>query len=272
MGGLKQGERVLIHAAAGGVGIAATQIARRIGAEIFGTASAVQARRDPRPGRRSCDRLPQRGLRRGGDADHRRGRPRPDHRRRRPVELSQGLPRSCAPAGGWSCTGSPRCRRATSATSRRCCASLARMPLATMPWWKSLAVMNENKGVFGLNMLKWWDDEGPRPRARAARAPGSRAATRAGRGRGVPVRPRRRRAPLHRRAAQRRQGRPDALSAQAPPAPYPARWSSSIASVGSEFHREIVHTGRLLGVPVLRRPARHLRLHPHQHLDDPASR
>ena len=21
-------------------------------------------------------------------------------------------------------------------------------------------MMNENKGVFGLNMLKWWDDEG----------------------------------------------------------------------------------------------------------------
>ena len=37
---------------------------------------------------------------------------------------------------------------------------LARMPLATMPWWKSLQMMNENKGVFGLNMLKWWDDEG----------------------------------------------------------------------------------------------------------------
>ena len=29
-----------------------------------------------------------------------------------------------------------------------------------MPWWKSLATMNENKGVFGLNMLKWWDHEG----------------------------------------------------------------------------------------------------------------
>jgi synaptic vesicle membrane protein VAT-1 len=37
---------------------------------------------------------------------------------------------------------------------------LAKMPLATMPWWKSLAVMNENKGVFGLNMLSWWDREG----------------------------------------------------------------------------------------------------------------
>ena len=39
-GGLQQGERVLIHAAAGGVGIAATQIAKLHGAEVFGTASA----------------------------------------------------------------------------------------------------------------------------------------------------------------------------------------------------------------------------------------
>jgi NADPH:quinone reductase-like Zn-dependent oxidoreductase len=43
--------------------------------------------------------------------------------------------------------------------------SLARMPLATMPWWKSLAVMNENKGIFGLNMLHWWDQEGDFDRA-----------------------------------------------------------------------------------------------------------
>lgn len=38
-GSLRDGERVLIHAAAGGVGIAATQIARRYGAEVWGTAS-----------------------------------------------------------------------------------------------------------------------------------------------------------------------------------------------------------------------------------------
>ena len=38
-GGLRPGARVLIHSAGGGVGIAATQIAKRIGAEIYGTAS-----------------------------------------------------------------------------------------------------------------------------------------------------------------------------------------------------------------------------------------
>jgi len=39
-GTLQAGERVLIQAAAGGVGIAATQIAKRWGAEVYGTASA----------------------------------------------------------------------------------------------------------------------------------------------------------------------------------------------------------------------------------------
>ncbi|MBV9489504.1 MAG: SDR family NAD(P)-dependent oxidoreductase, partial [Verrucomicrobia bacterium] len=37
---LSKGERVLIHAASGGVGLAAIQLARRIGAEVFATASA----------------------------------------------------------------------------------------------------------------------------------------------------------------------------------------------------------------------------------------
>jgi NADPH:quinone reductase-like Zn-dependent oxidoreductase len=38
-GSLRPGERVLIHAAAGGVGIAATQVAKRQGAEVYGTSS-----------------------------------------------------------------------------------------------------------------------------------------------------------------------------------------------------------------------------------------
>lgn len=44
-GRLARGERVLIHAAAGGVGLAAVQIAQRIGAEIFATAGSEEKRR-----------------------------------------------------------------------------------------------------------------------------------------------------------------------------------------------------------------------------------
>ncbi len=40
LAGLRAGEKVLIHAAAGGVGMAAVQVARHLGAEVFGTASA----------------------------------------------------------------------------------------------------------------------------------------------------------------------------------------------------------------------------------------
>ncbi|MEU7857482.1 SDR family NAD(P)-dependent oxidoreductase [Nonomuraea sp. NPDC049141] len=39
LGGVRAGDRVLIHAAAGGVGMAAVQLARWLGAEVFGTAS-----------------------------------------------------------------------------------------------------------------------------------------------------------------------------------------------------------------------------------------
>jgi myxalamid-type polyketide synthase MxaB len=42
MARLKKGERVLIHAAAGGVGLAAIQLAQHVGAEIFATASPAK--------------------------------------------------------------------------------------------------------------------------------------------------------------------------------------------------------------------------------------
>jgi acyl transferase domain-containing protein/acyl carrier protein len=44
LGRLSQGERVLIHAAAGGVGLAAVQLAQRAGAEIFATAGNEEKR------------------------------------------------------------------------------------------------------------------------------------------------------------------------------------------------------------------------------------
>ncbi|QUQ65431.1 type I polyketide synthase [Kutzneria sp. CA-103260] len=42
LGRLRAGESVLIHAAAGGVGMAAVQLARHLGAEVYGTASPVK--------------------------------------------------------------------------------------------------------------------------------------------------------------------------------------------------------------------------------------
>jgi acyl transferase domain-containing protein/NADPH:quinone reductase-like Zn-dependent oxidoreductase len=42
--GLRKGQRILIHAAAGGVGLAALQLARRTGAEIFATAGSAEKR------------------------------------------------------------------------------------------------------------------------------------------------------------------------------------------------------------------------------------
>src|SRR5436305_8191601 len=41
-GNVQRGERVLIHSAGGGVGIAATQLAKAAGAEVWGTASAAK--------------------------------------------------------------------------------------------------------------------------------------------------------------------------------------------------------------------------------------
>ena len=44
LAGMKQGDRVLVHAVTGGVGMAALQLARRAGAEVFGTAGSPAKR------------------------------------------------------------------------------------------------------------------------------------------------------------------------------------------------------------------------------------
>jgi NADPH:quinone reductase-like Zn-dependent oxidoreductase len=159
MGGLKSGERLLIHAAAGGVGIAATQVAKRIGAEIFGTASA--SKHDAIRAQGVAHPIDYRNLDFAEEAMRITGGVgldliidavgpssfRKDYAILRPGGRLVMYGLSEAQTGD---------RRDVAAVLR----SLARMPLATMPWWKSLQVMNENKGVFGLNMLKWWDAEG----------------------------------------------------------------------------------------------------------------
>ena len=72
--GCREGDRVLIHAAAGGVGISATQIAKGVGAEIFGTASASKHDAIREQGVDHAIDYRNAGLRAGGAADHRTAR------------------------------------------------------------------------------------------------------------------------------------------------------------------------------------------------------
>ncbi len=160
MGGLRSGDRALIHAAAGGVGIAATQIARNVGASrLFGTASAgkhdairAQGITDPIDYRNEDFESEVRRLTGGEGVDVVIDALGPASFRKDYRLLREG---GRLVMFGLS-EASPAGARSISSTLR----SLATMPLATIPWWKSLGLMNENKGVFGLNMLSWWDREG----------------------------------------------------------------------------------------------------------------
>ena len=159
VGSLREGTRVLIHAAAGGVGIAATQIARNAGAEVFGTASpakheAIRAQGVAHP------------------IDYRNHDFEAEVMR---ITNGEGVDlvidalgptsfrkdyRLLRPGGRLVMYGISEASTERGRDIPAMLKSLAKMPLATVPWWKSLALMNENKGIFGLNMLKWWDREG----------------------------------------------------------------------------------------------------------------
>ncbi len=176
MGGLRQGDRVLIHAAAGGVGIAATQLARDVDAEIFGTASAAKH-----------DAIRAQGVTHA--IDYRNDDFEAEVMR---ITGGEGVDLVIDALGPASFRKDYRLLRsggrmvmfglsdASKSGARNVPAalrSLLAMPLATMPWWKSLSMMNENKGVFGLNMLSWWDREGNLARVTAPLLAGLEAGT-----------------------------------------------------------------------------------------------
>jgi NADPH:quinone reductase-like Zn-dependent oxidoreductase len=159
MGGMRKGDRVLIHAAGGGVGISATQIARNAGAEIFGTASLGKHE----------------AIRAQGVAHAIDYRSQDFEAEVMRITNGEGVDLIMDALGPTSFRKDYRLLRSggrlvmyglsesTNAGARDLPATLKgllKMPLATMPWWKSLSMMNENKGVFGLNMLSWWDREG----------------------------------------------------------------------------------------------------------------
>ena len=152
MGGLKPDEAILIHNAGGGVGLAALDIAKHIGAKTFGTASTGKH-----------EFLRARGL------DH------PiDYRNQDWVaallELTdgRGVELVIDPLGGKNWNESYRALRATGrmgvfgmsvASASGIAGKLkALKAIISMPRYNPLGLMNRNKGVFGLNLGHMWGE------------------------------------------------------------------------------------------------------------------
>jgi NADPH:quinone reductase-like Zn-dependent oxidoreductase len=158
MGGLESTDRVLIHAAAGGVGTAAVQLAKARGAEIFGTAS---------PGKHDAIRAL--GVDhaidyRGQDFEAEVKRLTNDEGvdviidATGPTNFRKDY-RVLRSGGCLVMYGLSEASTGTGRSVRKAASAMVRGPFATFPWWKSLQAMNENKGIFGLNMLAWSDAE-----------------------------------------------------------------------------------------------------------------
>jgi NADPH:quinone reductase-like Zn-dependent oxidoreductase len=147
-GSLQPGERVLVHSAGGGVGIAATQIAKRTGAEVYGTAS---------PGKHArCEEL---GVDHAIDytrSGWERGLPKFD------VILDAVGGKSfrtgydlLRPGGRLVAFGAS----AIVSGQRRNLVTALRTVIR-MPRFSMIKQMSESKAVIGLNMLTLWKDRG----------------------------------------------------------------------------------------------------------------
>ena len=152
MGGLQKGESVLIHNAGGGVGLAALDIAKKIGATTYGTASPAKH-----------EFLRARGL------DH------PiDYRTQdwlpilKELTKDRGVELVIDPIGGAHWKKSYAALRHTgrlgmfgvSAASANGLSGKLKMIKAAlqMPRFHPLALLNKNRGVFGLNLGHMWHE------------------------------------------------------------------------------------------------------------------
>jgi NADPH:quinone reductase-like Zn-dependent oxidoreductase len=152
MANISDGDTVLIHGAGGGVGIAATQLARLRGATILGTASASKH-----------DAIRQQGV------DHAIDYRTDDVPREvRRITGGRGVDVVLDPIGGRSFTDSyhllaPLGRLvmygvSSMAAGERRSVWRALVTLARMPRFKPLSLMNRNRGIFGLNLGHLWDE------------------------------------------------------------------------------------------------------------------
>jgi synaptic vesicle membrane protein VAT-1 len=154
MGSLKAGETVLIHSVGGGVGIAATQIAKHIGARVIGTASAGKH-----------DEMRTLGV------DHLIDYRTEDFEARtREITGGRGVELILDAVGGESWKKGYRVLAPTGRMGMFGVSSIASgkernilsmlSMLAGTPWFQfnPLGLMNANKGVFGVNLGHMWDE------------------------------------------------------------------------------------------------------------------
>lgn len=152
MGSLKRDETVLIHNAGGGVGLAAIDVARHIGARIIGTASAVKH-----------TFLKERGLHEA--IDYRTQDWSPVVQR---LTDGRGVELITDPLGGNHWKKSYAALRSTgrlgmfgisTASESKLVGPLRLLPVALgMPFFHPIALMNSNRAVFGVNLGHMWHE------------------------------------------------------------------------------------------------------------------
>jgi synaptic vesicle membrane protein VAT-1 len=154
MGGLKRNETVLVHSAGGGVGIAATQIAKHLGARVIGTASAGKHAE----------------LRALGVDDLIDYRTEDFEARAREITGGRGVELILDAVGGESWKKGYRLLAPTgrlgvfgvsalASGKERSTLAMLRV-IARIPWFQfnPLSLMNANKGVFGVNLGHLWGE------------------------------------------------------------------------------------------------------------------
>lgn len=150
LGNLRAGDRVLVHACAGGVGLAAVQICRHFGADVIGTASAGKHER----------------LRDMGVAECIDYRTRDFEEAVAELTDGKGVDIVLDAVGGKSFARSYRCLdsfgrlfvfgASSLAPSSKRSLGAALLGLWRMPTFKPLSLMSFNRGVFGVNLGHLW--------------------------------------------------------------------------------------------------------------------
>jgi NADPH:quinone reductase-like Zn-dependent oxidoreductase len=147
-GNLQPGERVLVHSAGGGVGIAATQIAKRYGAEVFGTASPSKHERCREIGVDRALDYTRAGWEKGiGSFDIIL-----DAVGGKSFRTSYNL---LSPGGRLVAFGA-----SSVVSGERKNVPAALKAVLRMPRFSLIKQMQESKAVIGLNMLTLWKDRG----------------------------------------------------------------------------------------------------------------